>query len=50
MKGTFATLFAIVAIASAHGVHTDDKVNPAEDWALYHMQEEHRTHSLPINI
>ncbi|KIV87311.1 hypothetical protein PV11_02866 [Exophiala sideris] len=29
-------------LVSAHGSHSqEDSVNPADDWALYHMQEEH---------
>ncbi|ETI20855.1 hypothetical protein G647_07198 [Cladophialophora carrionii CBS 160.54] len=41
MKSITAALLALVAVTSAHGVHPDERVNPADDWALYHMQEEH---------
>jgi hypothetical protein len=39
--------FALLALANAHGVHPDEKVEPGDDWALYHMQEEHRTPPYP---
>ncbi|OCT44517.1 putative calcium-binding protein [Cladophialophora carrionii] len=41
MKSINAALLALIAVTSAHGVHPDERVNPADDWALYHMQEEH---------
>ncbi|KIW63791.1 hypothetical protein PV04_08763 [Phialophora macrospora] len=41
MKRITAALLALTVVASAHGVHPDEKVNPTDDWALFHMQEEH---------
>lgn len=46
MKTTAAVvtlLLGVAGIASAHGSHDQETmVDPADDWALYHMQEEHR--------
>lgn len=34
---------AFLSLVSAHGSHSDEAhADPAEDWALYHLQEEHR--------
>ncbi|KAL2436860.1 hypothetical protein ABEF95_014944 [Exophiala dermatitidis] len=46
MKPIFAAAAAATAwfftFAHAHGSHSqEDLANPADDWALYHMQEEH---------
>lgn len=41
-----AILFGVAGIASAHGSHDQEAmVDPADDWALYHMQEEHRMYN-----
>lgn len=45
MKPVLGACFLLFAVASAHGQHShEDTVRPEDDWALYHMQEEHRTH------
>ncbi|KAH0834481.1 hypothetical protein AYO21_08369 [Fonsecaea monophora] len=42
MGAIVAAFIAVLALASAHGSHSQEELaNPAEDWALYHMQEEH---------
>jgi hypothetical protein len=44
MKKTIAVFAFMFTAASAHGSHGQEEMaNPADDWALYHMQEEHRT-------
>ncbi|KAJ9631116.1 hypothetical protein H2204_008338 [Knufia peltigerae] len=44
MKPSLGACFLLFALASAHGQHShEDTVRPEDDWALYHMQEEHRT-------
>ncbi|EXJ84714.1 hypothetical protein A1O3_05384 [Capronia epimyces CBS 606.96] len=42
MKPILAAAAVLVTLVSAHGSHSQEELaNPAEDWALYHMQEEH---------
>lgn len=43
MRFIIAALGLWPCFVGAHGSHSqEDAVNPADDWALYHMQEEHR--------
>lgn len=43
MKHILAAMAAFLSLVSAHGSHSQEELaDPAEDWALYHMQEEHR--------
>ena len=43
MRMHVVTITTLLSLACAHGSHShEESVDPAEDWALYHMQEEHR--------
>jgi hypothetical protein len=45
---SIAACCLLFALASAHGSHSqEESVKPEDDWALYHMQEEHRTYRKP---
>lgn len=41
-----AAIAACLSLVIAHGSHSQEALaDPAEDWALYHLQEEHRKQS-----
>lgn len=43
MRMHVVTITTLLSLACAHGSHShEESVDPAENWALYHMQEEHR--------
>lgn len=43
MRNTIVAFAALLSLVGAHGSHSQEQLaNPADDWALYHMQEEHR--------